>query len=117
MRVKEDDKGIQNYRGPWAGYGETLYNGALTQEQKDQLAKAEETKQIRIEEAKIQEKNFEPYSIFHWGNYHDYKGLSYVEPPVDYKRGGEVYFLLFRTVIFQRKKFSAGLEAIKRDFK
>lgn len=26
--AKGDD--IQSYRGPWAGYGENLYNGALT---------------------------------------------------------------------------------------
>lgn len=27
---EEKGNDIQSYRGPWAGYGENLYNGALT---------------------------------------------------------------------------------------
>jgi hypothetical protein len=41
--------------GPWAGYGENLENGALTIEQREMLQKAEEKKQLRIEEAKKKE--------------------------------------------------------------
>ncbi len=40
------------YSGPWAGYGENLINGDLTEEQKLALVKAEERRKIRIEEAK-----------------------------------------------------------------
>ena len=33
MRTKDNDE-VSGYQGPWAGYGENLYNGALTEEQK-----------------------------------------------------------------------------------
>lgn len=105
---REKGEGPFESRGPWAGYGENMSNGGLTAEQKEQLAKAEATKQIKIEESKQVEKNFEPYSLFHWGQYTDYKGLSYVEPPVDYRRGGDVPFYLFRSATCPRRMFLRG---------
>lgn len=49
------------------------------------LENAEERKRIRIEEARKEEENFEPYSTFHWDKYTDYKGKSYIEAPPDFK--------------------------------
>lgn len=55
---REKGSGPFEDRGPWAGYGEVMSNGSLTPEQLEKLSKAEETKQVRIEESKRQEKNF-----------------------------------------------------------
>lgn len=46
---REKGDGPFESRGPWSGYGENMSNGGLTAEQKEQLAKAEATKQIKIE--------------------------------------------------------------------
>lgn len=49
------------------------------------LELAEEKKKLKIEEAKKEQENFEPYSTFHWEEYYDYKGKSYLEAPLDFK--------------------------------
>lgn len=46
---REKPSGEFGYLGPWAGYGEKLENGAITEEQKKMLEQAEEKKQIKIE--------------------------------------------------------------------
>lgn len=56
MRVRGE--GVLGYTGPWAGYGEILSNGELTEEQKEKLTQAEKVKEIKMEEVREQERNF-----------------------------------------------------------
>lgn len=85
IKEKRDRTEGNQFASPWEGYGENLINGDLTEEQKLALVAAEERRKIRIEEAKKEEERFEPYSTFHWKDYFDYKGRSYVDPPSDLK--------------------------------
>lgn len=99
--------------GPWAGYGEKLENEHLTEQQKEMLEQAEAKKQIRIEEARKDEEAFEPYSNFHWSEYTDYKGKSYIEAPVDFKPNTEKCFVPEKNVQTWTTSQKAGFQVAK----
>lgn len=84
-RYKGGDAASPDFLGPWAYYeGEEQFDKVtrITEDNKDGMKRSEEERKIR-QEAKAKEEVFEPTSVFHGSDLHDYKGRSYILPPQD----------------------------------